>query len=268
MAAEAVYTAVDIETTGLEVYNADILEIAAVRFEAGRPTGERFVQLARPRIQIPREATAIHGLTDRDVAHAPPIRDTMSGLVEFLQGELLVCHNAGFDVPFLARELRSQGLSAEAEVADTIPLARGALSLGSYSLGPVCEELGVQVAARHRAEGDAMATGEAFWRLLKRAGGDPRGRLRALQGTLRLKPMSFEDLATVRAVAMTVECPPGTDVQIHYATPGCTPRWRRLTVEFYSRTRNQAYLTGRIDSRGGERRVYRLDRVLRWRVAG
>jgi DNA polymerase III epsilon subunit family exonuclease len=259
----AAYTALDIETTGLLLRKDDVLEIGAVRFEAGRPTGDRFVQLVRPRIPIPAEASAVHGLTDDQLRDAPEIGEVMAGLLDFLQGELVVCHNAPFDVPFLARELRAHGLSARHDVADTLVLSRRLLPLQSHSLGPVCERLGVRITGRHRSEGDALATGKVFWRLME-AQGDPVAGLQALRGRSWLEPMSFDLWAHLRAVAMVEDCPPGTEISLRYATNNGTPKARRVTVEFYSCTRSAAHLTGRAHDHGGERRSYRLDRVQDW----
>lgn len=264
MGESAIYTAVDIETTGLRVYEADVIEIAAVRFEAGQPTGESFVGLARPRVPIPADATAVHGMTDDDLRDAPEIGETMAGLAKFLRGELVVCHNAGFDVPFLARELRAHGLETRSEVTDTIAVAKRRVSLWSYSLGPLCDHLGIPIADRHRAEGDALATGEALWKLMRMGSEGAVATLAGLPRSRPLEPVRFDDLADLPAASMIDECPPGTEVELTYSTGRGAPRPRRVTVEFYSRTRDRAYLTARSHSHQGQRRAYRLDRVVGW----
>jgi len=123
--------------------------------------------------------------------------------------------------------------------------------------------LGVRITGRHRSEGDALATGKVFWRLME-AQGDPVAGLQALRGRSWLEPMSFDLWAHLRAVAMFEDCPPGTEISLRYATNNGTPKARRVTVEFYSCTRSAAHLTGRAHDHGGERRSYRLDRGQDW----
>lgn len=95
----------DLETTGPDRITDRIVEVAAVKVS---PEGELSVFETRvnPGVKIPREATAVHGITDADVADAPPIADVAPRLAAFLEGCDLVGYNLrGFDIPLLAREL-------------------------------------------------------------------------------------------------------------------------------------------------------------------
>ncbi len=95
----------DLETTGPDRLSDRIVEIAAVRVS---PDGEVSVFESRvnPGVKIPREATAVHGITDADVADAPSFADLAPRFAAFLEGCDLAGYNLrGFDVPLLAREL-------------------------------------------------------------------------------------------------------------------------------------------------------------------
>ena len=100
----------DLETTGLNVEDARTVEIAVLRIE---PSGafashSRRVDPGRP---IPAEATAVHGITDEDVAHEPSFRDIAPRLARFLDGCDLAGFNiGGFDIPVLEAEFRRAGL--------------------------------------------------------------------------------------------------------------------------------------------------------------
>ena len=100
----------DLETTGLNVDDARTVEIAVLRIE---PPGafashSRRVNPGRP---IPAEATAVHGITDEDVAHEPSFRDIAPRLARFLDGCDLAGFNiGGFDIPVLEAEFRRAGL--------------------------------------------------------------------------------------------------------------------------------------------------------------
>jgi len=58
-----------------------------------------------PEMPIPPKSTAIHGITDADVADAPTFREIAKKLVAFLEGTDLAGYNAiKFDIPVLAEE--------------------------------------------------------------------------------------------------------------------------------------------------------------------
>jgi len=64
---------IDLETTGIDVTNDRIVEIAVVKIY---PDGKEEVRCRRvnPTIPIPKEATAVHGITDEDVKDEPTLR--------------------------------------------------------------------------------------------------------------------------------------------------------------------------------------------------
>ena len=100
----------DLETTGVNIEDARTVEIAVLRIE---PSGafashSRRVNPGRP---IPAEATAVHGITDEDVAHEPSFRDIAPRLARFLDGCDLAGFNIGrFDIPVLEAEFSRAGL--------------------------------------------------------------------------------------------------------------------------------------------------------------
>jgi DNA polymerase-3 subunit epsilon len=95
---------IDLETTGLNVQNDRIVEISCVKIF---PDGQRQVRPHRcnPGIPICAAATAVHGLSDADVAHQPPFSALAAELFTFLQGADLTGFNIKrFDLPLLKRE--------------------------------------------------------------------------------------------------------------------------------------------------------------------
>ena len=103
----------DLETTGLDVRNDRIVELAVIRVT---PQGDVLERVRRfdPGIPIPPEATAIHGITDEDVADEPPFCSRARSLLRLLEG----CDLAGFnirrfDLPMLLEEIRRCGLSLD-----------------------------------------------------------------------------------------------------------------------------------------------------------
>ncbi len=154
------YVAFDLETTGLEAQRDRVVEIGAVRFRrSGQVTGQ-FEQLVNPGRPMPPAAQAIHGISDADLAAAPPAREVLPRFLAFLGDARttgLVAHNASFDAGFLGAELRREGYShPEHRVFDTLALARlRRPELLSHRLDCLVTALGLQSGPSHRALADA-----------------------------------------------------------------------------------------------------------------
>jgi DNA polymerase-3 subunit epsilon len=101
----------DLETTGTRIGQDRIVQIGIVRL---MPNGDRdnYQSLVNPGVPIPPEASAVHGITDLDVAMAPPLEAVAAEILERLEG----CDLAGFnvmrfDIPLLAEELHRVGVA-------------------------------------------------------------------------------------------------------------------------------------------------------------
>lgn len=111
----------DLETTGTRIGKDRIIQVGIVRLQ---PSGERetYQTLVNPGMPIPAEATAVHGITDDDVAMAPPLEAVAHEVLEELAG----CDLAGFnvlrfDIPFLTEEFHRVGVewsTADRRVVD------------------------------------------------------------------------------------------------------------------------------------------------------
>jgi len=94
----------DLETTGLNVSTDRIVEISFLKIS---PNGKEQWMTTRvnPEMPIPPKVTAIHGISDSDVANAPTFREISKNLATFLEGCDLAGFNAiKFDIPVLAEE--------------------------------------------------------------------------------------------------------------------------------------------------------------------
>ena len=98
----------DLETTGIEITTARIVEIAVLKvFPDGNKT--MFCKRVNPGIPIPAESTAIHGIKDEDVANAPRFNEIANEVIDFFDSCDLAGFNSNkFDIPVLVEEfLRS-----------------------------------------------------------------------------------------------------------------------------------------------------------------
>jgi len=102
------------------------------------------------------------------VASAPKFYEIARELVELTQECTFVAHNAAFDYRFIQSEFEALGYRYERKTLDTVKLARKYIpGLRSYSLGNLCNDIGIELNNRHRALGDAKATAILFSRIYK-----------------------------------------------------------------------------------------------------
>jgi DNA polymerase III subunit epsilon len=95
---------IDLETTGINVTTDRIVELSVLKIS---PNGKEEWMTTRvnPEIPIPPKTTAIHGITDEDVAKCPTFKEVGKNLAAFLEGCDLAGYNAiKFDIPVLAEE--------------------------------------------------------------------------------------------------------------------------------------------------------------------
>jgi DNA polymerase-3 subunit epsilon len=86
-----------------------------------------------------------------------------------VKGNIFVAHDVDFDYKFLKAELKKAGLPFNEPKVCTLKLSEKHLQEAeSYSLGKLCEEMGIPIPeeVRHRAAGDAVATAKLLGLLL------------------------------------------------------------------------------------------------------
>ncbi|HWR10502.1 MAG TPA: 3'-5' exonuclease [Rectinemataceae bacterium] len=171
------YAALDVETTGLDAFRDRVIEVGIVLFsydaEGALIEEKAWGSLVNPGMTIPASSTAIHGITDLDVWASPYFRDLADAVSEFLDGRVMVAHNAPFDAGFISEEFSRLGLRAPlGEIADSLVLLRQAIpNLLSYSLGKAAYVLGVDTGTSHRALDDARTCMRLFTQCARKLAG-------------------------------------------------------------------------------------------------
>ncbi|MBL8806307.1 MAG: 3'-5' exonuclease [Rhodospirillales bacterium] len=162
------YVVFDLETTGLDTTNDEIVSIGAVRTLGPRVLeSETYSTLVDPGRPIPPASTAIHGIDDRAVAGAPGVVEAVAGFARFAKDAILVAHNAAFDLAFLRRAAAKAGIAADHPPFDTLMLARWLFpDLADHSLDGLAARLELTIERRHSALDDALATAAIFACLL------------------------------------------------------------------------------------------------------
>lgn len=160
----------DTETTGLSARDGHrIIEIGAVEMVNLSVTGHALHLYINPERDIDVSAQDIHGLSSEFLADKPIFSDILTEFTDFIKDDLLVIHNAPFDIGFLNAELSRCGhspLSME-RVIDTLPLARQKYPGAQATLDALCRRFGIDNSHRdlHGALIDADLLASVFLEL-------------------------------------------------------------------------------------------------------
>jgi len=160
------YAILDIETTGGQYNEEGITEIAIYKFD-GHEIVDQFISLVNPEIPIQPFVVKLTGINNAMLRTAPKFFEVAKRIIEITQDCIIVAHNASFDYRILRTEFRRLGYNFESPTLCTVELAQKLLpEQTAYSLGKLVRALGIPMADRHRASGDALATVKLFKMLL------------------------------------------------------------------------------------------------------
>ena len=163
--------AFDLETTSANPKEARIVTSALVRID-GRDV-QKIEHLADPGIEIPQEATNVHGVTtEKARAEGRPHEVVLKETVEAIKaawedGLTLIVYNAAFDLTVL-RSLTGD-FTVTGPVYDPYVIDRVSdkWRKGKRTLGAVCEHYGVELGNAHEATADALAAARVAWKQVR-----------------------------------------------------------------------------------------------------
>jgi DNA polymerase III subunit epsilon len=160
------YAIVDIETTGSYSAANGITEISIQVFD-GTAVVEKFETLINPGQTIPDYIQAMTGISNEMVSDAPSFADIAEKIYNILHDKIFIAHNVNFDYSFIHGHLRAHGFELNSKKLCTVRLSRKIFpGFPSYSLGKLCQSLGITINGHHRAGGDTEATVKIFQLLL------------------------------------------------------------------------------------------------------
>lgn len=163
------FVSFDFETTGFLPGVEQITEIGAVRFVNGQ-IEEKFCTLVNPGKPIPPAVVKVTGIDDEMVKNAPKIEDLLAPLAEFCGDDLMIAHNAPFDVQFLTADVKKfESPAPRGIVLDTHAISKKIMpGLANYKLGTLVQHFQIPSAEFHRAEADASYCGKVFLKLIEK----------------------------------------------------------------------------------------------------
>ncbi|MDR2580481.1 MAG: 3'-5' exonuclease [Fibromonadaceae bacterium] len=161
------FVAIDVETTGLDPEKDEIINIALVRFENGAITAS-IDFMVKPQKEFSSFVSYLTGISQSELNEAKSFKEIVPEILEFINGQPLVAHNAPFDSRIFTLALSRNGFkNCEFLFWDSLAIAQAAWTFESHKLENLIKQLNIEVSASHRALPDAEACGKVFLRGLE-----------------------------------------------------------------------------------------------------
>lgn len=153
------FVVVDVETTGTSRFDR-ICEIGMTKITGGEIV-DKLETLINPEVNITN--TMYHGILDCMVEDAPLFKDAARQIADFINGAVLIAHNAPFDMRFLRYELQRLDADLSHHAICTLKIARKLHPDFPYHrLGYMLERYRIENECAHRAGSDADSEAKLF----------------------------------------------------------------------------------------------------------
>ncbi len=163
------YTVIDLETTDVNIYKCEIIEVSAVKVRNNEIT-DKFSSLVKPTGIISSLITSITGITNEMVDNAPDIQEMLPKYLEFIGDDIILGHNvACFDRNIIKLYCERLGLPPFMnDTLDTLTYARKCtLDVPNRKLTTLTEYFGISHDNAHRALADCIANHYCYQKLKK-----------------------------------------------------------------------------------------------------
>lgn len=154
------FIVIDIETTGLNSINDEIIEIAAIKvIDINSLSHDTFQILIKPKKDISIEIQNLTGITNEMLSKGDTIENALQYFSDFIEDYPLIGHNINFDIKFLDNKMKKAKLNfSNKELIDTLELSRKAFKdVENHKLITLKDYLKIYT-ENHRALSDAHAT--------------------------------------------------------------------------------------------------------------
>lgn len=172
------YTVIDTETTGFDLVYNSIIEVAAVRVRGGE-VQDKYTSLIKPTkhfylskdgeesesyYYVDEHITKLTGITNEMLEDTPEAAEVLPEFVKFIGDDILVAHNANFDINFLYETMcKVIGQPLKNDFIDTMRLSRKLFPASEHHRScDVANNCGVPYENAHRALNDSMITCACF----------------------------------------------------------------------------------------------------------
>lgn len=156
----------DFETTGLDPVQDRIIEIGAEKL-VGFDVVDSYTTLVTTDVMLTPQIQKLTGITPDMLAGKPEIETALPDFMKFIDGCLLVAHNAEFDMMMLKAEATRLGWEIDLPCFCTLKMARNILpQLENRKLDTLAQHYGLTFGSRHRSAGDVRVTSEVLKNLI------------------------------------------------------------------------------------------------------
>ncbi len=202
---DTTYCVLDLETTGFSATTEKITEVGIMKVKDGEVIDE-FSTFVNPEKHIPQRVSEVTNITDDMVADAETIDKVFPKILDFIEGSVLVAHNAPFDIGFLKQNAKALGYEFDYTYIDTLSLAKDLFpDYKKYKLGKIAENLGIKVEVAHRALDDVDTTVKVFrvmMDMLKKRGAKKVEDIEEVSSTEETKKEAYKKLKTYHAIIL------------------------------------------------------------------
>ncbi|MDR0743641.1 MAG: 3'-5' exonuclease [Tannerella sp.] len=159
----------DLETTGINITNDRIVEISYLKIKLDGSEECRTWRI-NPQMPIPKQAIAIHGITNDDVKDCPTFKEVAKSLAAQIEGCDLAGFNSNrFDIPMLAEEFLRAGVDLDLNKRKFIDVQTIFHKMEQRDLMAAYKfYCGKELTDAHSAESDTRATYEVLMSQLDR----------------------------------------------------------------------------------------------------
>ena len=160
------YVVLDIETTGFNPKEHEIIELSALKAENGVIIDE-FSKLVKPVGYLSSYISNLTGITIDMLQNAPFIKETILDFKEFCANYIVIGHNINFDLSFINTQLiKNYDIPFTNDYIDTLRISRKVLKeLGHHRLDDLIDYFGLKQRREHRALNDCVLTNQVYLKL-------------------------------------------------------------------------------------------------------
>ncbi len=155
---------IDTETTGLNPKKDRIIEIAAVELINKQITGKQYHSYFNPEpVQVSTEAFKIHNISNEFLKTKPKFAQEVNKLLKFINNDVIIAHNARFDIEMINSELEKLNLTInKSNIIDSLELARKLFPGKSNKLQTLAKRYKLTTEKAHSAINDCKLLAKLY----------------------------------------------------------------------------------------------------------
>lgn len=161
------FTVIDFETNGKWNDEVEVIEFAAVKVEYGE-LGTNLASLCRASEPLSGFIVNLTGINDAMIYDKPPFEEFLEGFLSYTGDDIVVAHNASFDVGILLGYCKRAGIRYRPRVLDTVANSRRLFpDFPNHKLGTLGEIMDLFDGDAHRALADSLATARLLLKMFE-----------------------------------------------------------------------------------------------------